>query len=121
VGAALQHFGARVWATLAPKYPDVNVHLYAPLRRTISLEASPAPAPRAPAAISAGNPFLSTATSSSPVVLPSPSAANPGSLTTTADVSAESFEGVAAADHIAAIRRLYMVVNPDKMSQVGLR
>ena len=47
---------------------------------------------------------------------PAPKA--PSGPATTADVSAASFRGVSEADQIAAIRRLYAVVNPDKMSQV---
>ena len=42
----------------------------------------------------------------------------PDAVATTADVSAAVFAGVSEADQIAAIRKLYEVVNPDKMAQV---
>ena len=124
IGAALEHYGARVWATLAPKYPDVNVHLYAPLRRTISLDATAPPAPRPPPPLSVGNPFLAAANAPvpSPQAAMSPFAGTPtGTLATTADVSAASFDGVSEADHLAALRGLYTIINPDKMGQVCRR
>jgi hypothetical protein len=36
-----------------------------------------------------------------------------------ADLSAISFAGVSDADQIEAIRRLYTVINPDKMNQAS--
>ena len=51
---------------------------------------------------------------------PAPVAAVVSAPVTTADVSPASFAGVSEADQITAIRKLYAVVNPDKMSQVGV-
>ncbi len=53
-----------------------------------------------------------------PVVVIPPVVSLSSSIATTADVSAGSFAGVSDADQIAAIRRLYTVINPDKMHQV---
>ena len=73
------------------------------------------PAPAAPAAVyGGGNPFAAAAAVPTPVATPT------AALATTADVSAGSFAGVSEADQIDAIRRLYTVVNPDKMGQVEL-
>ena len=44
-----------------------------------------------------------------------------GSIATTADLSTSQFEGVTDAEHISAIRELYLVVNPDKLGQVCRR
>jgi hypothetical protein len=58
--------------------------------------------------------------SSSYTATPVVASSSSGAIATTADVSAASFAGVSESDQIAAIRRLYTVVNPDKMSQVEL-
>ena len=47
----------------------------------------------------------------------SPVAAS-AALATNGDVSAASFDGVSEEEQLDAIRRLYNVVNPDKMGQV---
>ena len=47
--------------------------------------------------------------------------AAPAALATSGDVSAASFDGVSEEEQLDAIRRLYNVVNPDKMGQVRER
>ena len=68
------------------------------------------------------NPFVlsvSASSVSSPIASAAPAhVAASTAVATTADVSAGSFDGVSESDQIAAIRRLYTVVNPDKMNQV---
>jgi hypothetical protein len=98
--------GCLQWAALAPRYPDVNLHLYAPVHRTISLEASPAhptPAYHQPAP--------------EPVAYHAPAAAEEGGVATTADVSPDSFAGVADAQHVEALKRMYAVIAPEKLGQ----
>ena len=108
-----QKFGAGIWEALAKKYPEIDMNDYAPARNYSE------PAPKV---ASGGNPFAATAASSSSSTYGSPAVLSPTASSstplTTADVSAASFRGVSEADQIAAIRRLYAVVNPDKMSQV---
>ena len=90
---------------------------YAPARagKTASVSVPSSPA------TGASNPFLSSSSfSSSSVSSPVAAPASSSSIATTADVSAASFAGVSEADQLAAIRRLYTVINPDKMSQVEL-
>ena len=77
-----------------------------------------APFPKAKPA--GGNPFAAAAAAPTPAAAPaSPAAAAPsGPIATKADVSAAVFAGVSETEQIAAIRKLYEVVNPDKMAQV---
>jgi hypothetical protein len=100
VAPALERFNSGVWAIIASKYPDVSIHEYAPLRQaTTSLE--------------------TVSLSSSSYTTPSPLFPIIAVSTGTAGVSPVSFAGVSEAEHIAAIRRLYTVINPDKMNQVN--
>jgi hypothetical protein len=88
---------------------------YAPKRgfsATIRAEPTSAPA----VVHSSGNPFAAATTAAPPAPAPAPPA--PAALATTADVSAGTFAAVPESAQIEAIRRLYTVVNPDKMSQV---
>ena len=88
-----QKFGAGIWEALAKKYPEIDMNDYAPARNY----SEPAPKPSA---------------------VVQPPAAGSSKKATTADMSASSFDAVPADVHITAIRRLYTVVNPDKMAQV---
>ena len=71
-----------------------------------------APFPKAKPA--GGNPFAAAAAAPASPAVAAPS----GPIATKADVSAAVFAGVSEAEQIAAIRKLYEVVNPDKMAQV---
>ena len=62
---------------------------------------------------------LSSVSAVSPVAVVAPSSFLSPSATSS-DLSAASFAGVSEADQLSAIRRLYEVINPDKMGQVEL-
>jgi hypothetical protein len=93
---------------------------YAPARNY----SEPVPAPKP---LSPGNPFAAAAVAAPapvPALAPAPApavaspVAAPAALATSGDVSAASFDGVSEEEQLDAIRRLYNVVNPDKMGQV---
>ena len=65
-----------------------------------------------------GNPFAAAATAAAAPTAPASPAAPAGPIATTADVSAGTFAGVSEAQHVEALRKLYAVVAPEKLSQV---
>ena len=62
---------------------------------------------------------LSSVSVASPVAAAAPSSFSSQSAASS-DLGAASFAGVSEADQLSAIRRLYEVINPDKMGQVEL-